>query len=166
MAYQPTVDLGGSIAELSRPAKVLNRNFMEKRRKPQGRKRKHHDLKGKYHNWLSPFLFTQIETARVTSGGPKWSTRAIVYVLKKKDPKTFQGLSRSTINRWIDRTGDKPKWSERTLERVRRGNEPGHDNCGRKGILVSEYYLRYTVKFITLSLGRSSGSGCTGEGTA
>ena len=137
MAYQPTIDLGGSVPELSRPAKVLNRNFMEKRRKPQGRKRKLKDPKGKYHNWLSPFLFTQIEAARVSSGGPRWSTRAIVHILKKNDPKTFQGLNRSTINRWIDCTGDKPIWSERTLERVRRGNEPGHDNCGRKGFFVS-----------------------------
>jgi hypothetical protein len=143
LAYQPTIYLGGSVAELSRPAQVLNRNFMEKRRKPQGRKRKHKDAKAKYHNWLSPFLFTQIDMARVTSGGPKWSTRAIVHVLKKKDPKTFQGLSRTTINRWIDRTGNKPKWSERTLERVKRGNEPGHDNCGRKGFFVSVINFKY-----------------------
>ena len=110
---------------------------MEKCRKPQGRKRKQKDTKGKYHNWLSPFLFTQIKTARILSGGPKWSTQAIVHDLKKKDPKTFQGLSHSTINRWIDRTGDKPKWNERTLERVRRGNEPGYDNFGRKSFFVS-----------------------------
>jgi hypothetical protein len=144
LVYQPTVDLGGSIEELSRPAQALNRNFMEKRKKPQGRKQKHKDPKRKYHNWFLPFLFTQIETARVTSGGPKWSTRSIVDMLKKRDPETFQGLSRSTINRWIDRTGDKPKWSERTLERIRRGNEPGHDNCGRKGIFVSVTYFKYT----------------------
>ena len=137
MAYQPTVDLGGSVAELSRPAKALNRNFMEKWKKPQGRKQKHNSLKGKYHNWLSPFLFTQIETARVTSGSPKWSTRAIVRTLKKKDPETFQGLGCSTIDGWIDRTSDKPKWSERKLERISCGNEPGNDNCGRKSFFVS-----------------------------
>lgn len=141
LAYQPSVDLGGSTAELSRSVKALNGNFMEKQRKPQGRKQKHKEPIAKYHNWLSPFLFTQIETARVTSGGPKWSTRAIVHALKKNDPKTFQGLSRSTIDRWIDRSGDKPKWSERTLERVRRGNEPGHDSLGRKSFLVSVIFL-------------------------
>ena len=117
---------------------------MEKRKKPQGRNQKHKVSKKKYHNWFSPFLFTQIETARVTSGGPHWSTRAIFNKLKKRDPETFQGLGRSTINRWIDRTGDKPKWSERTLERIKRGNEPGHDNCGRKGIFVTIIYFNYT----------------------
>ena len=117
---------------------------MEKQKKNQGKKQKHKDPKTKYHNWFSPFLFTQIETARVTSGGPKWSTQAIVNKLKKRDPETFQGLSHSTINRWIDRTGDKPKWSEKALEHIRCGNEPGHDNCGRKGIFVSVIYFKYT----------------------
>ena len=144
LAYQPTIDLGGLVAELSRPAQALNWNFMEKQRKPQGRKQNHTNPKSKYHNWFTPFLFTQIETARVTSGGPRWSTRAIVKALKKRDLETFQGLSCSTIDRWINCTGDKPRWSERTLEHVKCGNEPGHDNCGRKGIFVSVIYFKYT----------------------
>jgi hypothetical protein len=136
--------MGGSIAELSRPAHALNQKFMEKRRKPQGRKSKNDDQQTKYHNWLTPFLFTQIESAKVTSGGPRWSTRSIVKELKKRDPKTFQGLSRTTMDKWIDRTGDKPKWSEKTLERVKRGNDPGHANGGRKGIFVSINIINMT----------------------
>jgi hypothetical protein len=73
----------------------------------------------------------------VASGGPRWSTRSIVRELKKKDPETFQGFSRTTLDKWIDHTGDKPKWSKRTLERVKHGNDPGHANGGRKGIFVS-----------------------------
>ena len=73
----------------------------------------------------------------MVSGGPKWSTRSIAKELKKRDPVTFQGFSHTTLDKWIDRTGDKPKWSERTHECVKHGNDPGHANGGRKGIFVS-----------------------------
>ena len=46
----------------------------------------------------------------------------IVDTLKKRDPQMFQDINLSTINNWIDHTGYKPKWNERTLECVRHGS--------------------------------------------
>lgn len=51
----------------------------------------------------------------------------------------FGKISHTTINGWIDRRGDKPKWSERALKRVEFGNHQSLDNKGgRRGVLVSE----------------------------
>ena len=133
----PSIDMGGSVPELSRPANPLKEKFKAKVRKASGRKRKNAEKPTKYHNWFTPFLFKQIELARINSGGPKWSTRAITRKLQKKDFATFKGLRRTTMDGWIDRSGVKPCWSEKTLQRVRRGNEPGHANGGRRGVLVS-----------------------------
>ena len=88
----------------------------------------------KYHNWFTPFLFKQIDNVRILVGGPLWCTRKIVRELEKKDPKTFAGLNRTTVDGWIDRTQAKPKWSEKTLERI---NDLGHSKGGQKGVLVS-----------------------------
>jgi len=102
----PKLDQGGTTAELSRPA----------RSKKQA----------KYHNWFMPFIFKQIENARIVAGGPNWSTRAIEHELKKKDPVVFKDFRRQTLDEWIDRSQDKPKWSDKTLARIKRGNDIGH----------------------------------------
>lgn len=78
------------------------------------------------------------------AGGPRWSTRAIVRELKKRDLKTFDRLSHTTINGWIDRSGSKPKWAETFMACLQHGNEPGHSKGGQRGILVS-YKLKSTV---------------------
>lgn len=142
----PKIDIGGTIAELSRPANALVKKFKDKNRKPQGRKQTVDDKPTKYHNWLTPFLFTQIENARIAAGGPRWSTRAIVHELNKRDPRTFGHLSHSTINGWIDRSGSKPKWTETFLIRLQHGNEPGHSKGGQQGVLVSDtlYFIDET----------------------
>src|SRR5882762_9324428 len=144
LKHTPALDMGGSVAELSRPAHSLNAKFKEKVRKPSGQKSKNKEKHTKYHNWLTPFLFKQIEAARITSGGPKWSTRAITRDLQKKDFGTFKGLSRTTMDGWIDRSGDKPRWSDTILERIKKGNEPGHVNGGGKGVLVSTF-INFTI---------------------
>jgi hypothetical protein len=137
LSEPPKIDLGGTVAELSRPANTLIKKFKDKNRKPSGQKRTKEDKPSKYHNWLTPFLFTQIEQARIAAGGPRWSTRAIVHELNKKDQRSFGNLSHTTLNGWIDRSGSKPKWSETFLARLKHGNEPGHSNGGRRGVLVS-----------------------------
>jgi hypothetical protein len=48
------------------------------------------------------------------------------------------------MNEWIDQRGQIPKWSERTMEHVHRGNEVGHANGGHNGILVSSSESDYT----------------------
>ena len=82
-------------------------------------------------------LFQQIERARIVAGGPWWSTRGVVRELKRRDFETFKGLSRTTVDEWIDRSGSVPKWSDKTLERIKRGNQPGHSKGGQRGVLVS-----------------------------
>jgi hypothetical protein len=81
----PKLDQGGTISKLSRPACTLKKKFMKERQKPQGRKAFRTEKQVKYHNWFTPFLFKQIENARIMAGGPKWSTRAIERELKKKE---------------------------------------------------------------------------------
>ena len=110
---------------------------MKERQKPQGQKAFRTEKQVKHHNWFTPFLFKQIENARIAAGGPKWSTRAVERELKKRDPVVFKDFSHTTMNEWIDRSQDTPKWSDKTLVRIKRGNEVGHANGGRKGVLVS-----------------------------
>jgi len=131
---QPLIET--PIADLSRPARSMKEKMQAKKRKPQGRKSKKEKQPAKYTNWHLPMLFNQIELARVSTGGPRWSTCAIVHELQKRDYETFKGLCHTTLDEWIDRSGGKPKWSERMLERVKQGNTPGHDNKGQQGILV------------------------------
>ena len=67
------------------------------------------------------------------------SPSEIVKEARKIDPHLFAGLSRSTVHGWIDRSGDSPRWNDNVLRRIEqgKGNEPGHQNGGRPGILVS-----------------------------
>jgi len=127
-----------SIAELSRPDRAHNET-LRKKNKPQGRKQKHMKKDAKYHNWFSPFLWSQIEAgAKHVSVGKSMSTYHLVKVMQQKDPITFAGLSRSTIEGWIDRSGKIPRWNDAMLARIERGNHQGFDHGGRKGILVCE----------------------------
>lgn len=148
--------MGDSIAELSRPAHSLKEKFKAKVRKASGRKRKNTERPAKYHNWVTPFLFKQIEDAKITSGGPTWSTWAIISELQKKDFATFQGLSRTMINGWIDQSQNKPCWSEKTLERVKKGNQPGHINGGQKGVLVRDFNQQYRANKLKRHTGKLS----------
>ncbi|KAN0105518.1 hypothetical protein V8E52_010957, partial [Russula decolorans] len=125
-----------SIAELSRPDRAHNES-LRKKNKPQGRKQKHLKKDAKYHNWFSPFLWSQIEAgAKHISVGKSMSTYYLVKVMQQKDPITFGGLSRSTIEGWIDRSGKIPRWNDATLARIERGNHQGFDHGGRKGVLA------------------------------
>ena len=116
----PPLDQGGTVAALSRPARSAKERFIEKTCKPQGRKAIQPSKAMKYHNWFTPFLFKQIDDARRRSGGPRWSTTAIVNELKRKDITTFAGLNRTTLDGWIDRSGEKPRWSDTALNAYER----------------------------------------------
>lgn len=69
------------------------------------------------------------------------SASEIVKILKKRDPVTFDGLRRTTVNSWIDRSGPRPQWTAAVRERItsNKGNTPGHDKGGRRGILVCNF---------------------------
>ena len=135
----PKLDQGGTTAELTRPTRSLKKKFKNETRKPQGRKAFHTKKQAKYHNWFTPFIFKQIEKARIAAGGPNWSTQEIEHELKKYDPVVFKYFRRQTLDEWIDRSRDKPRWSDKTLARIKRGNDVGHANGGQKGALVSQF---------------------------
>ena len=59
----------------------------------------------------------------------------IVKELHKMEHKMFLKHAPQTVGAWIDRTGDRPRWSDATLERVKRGNKPGGLTT-RVGVLV------------------------------
>jgi hypothetical protein len=138
LQQMPLLHQGASVAKLSRPEWQTKRKFKAKTRKPPGRKATHQPKDATYHNWFTPFLFNQIENARIFAGGPKWSTRAIVKVLKLRDPVVFAKLlvNWTTIDMWIDRSGKKPRWSDRTVERIKQSNQTENSNAGRKRVLV------------------------------
>src|ERR1700720_4711329 len=126
-----------SIAELSRPARAEREVARNKNKKPQGRKRVHQPKDAKYTNWHSPFLWSQIEDAtRHPSVGYAMSASKIKQVLAVKNPKLFGHISHNTIDRWIDRSGPRPKWSDSALCMAENGNQPGGQG-GRTGVLVS-----------------------------
>jgi len=60
----------------------------------------------------------------------------IVNAAKQIDPVVFKGLSRTTVKCWIDRSGDKPKWTDTVLQKINHGNETGHNKEGQHGVLV------------------------------
>lgn len=124
-----------TIAELTRPARSLKEKIRAKNKKPQGRKRLHEARPAKYHNWHTPFCWSQIQLAAKQVGW-RMSSSAMVSALRRMDPDTFAGISRTTIEAWIDRTGDKPQWRNTVLQKVEQGNNPGHTKGGRRGVLV------------------------------
>ena len=104
----------GNIPELTRPARELKEKMRAKGRKVQGRKKIHEPRPAKYHNWLTPFCWTQIAIIAKQVGW-QMGASAIADGLKKRDPITFTKISRTTINGWIDHSGDKPQWKESIL---------------------------------------------------
>jgi hypothetical protein len=123
------------LPELSRPAREIQKKIKVATRKPQGPMPRKVPRPAKYMNWFSPFIWSQINTAaRIT--GWKMSATEIVHELRKHNPETFGKINRTTVNEWIDRSGDRPRWSDAALEKVGQGNNPGHNKGGRRGILV------------------------------
>ncbi|RXW18423.1 hypothetical protein EST38_g7441 [Candolleomyces aberdarensis] len=124
-----------SVAELSRPTRAIQARIIAQRRYPQGRKKKNEARPATYHNWFTPFIWAQIEQA-VKRAGWRMSATSIVREAQKADPEVFKGLRHSTVEGWIDRSGDRPRWKASVLQRLQRGNLTGHNKGGRQGILV------------------------------
>jgi hypothetical protein len=127
-----------SIAELSRPNRAELERAREKRKETQ-KKGRPQFLKARdavYHNWFSPFLWSQIVSAGKESS---WQMGAsdIRNRLQRKDPVVFAGISRTTINSWIDRSGSRARWSDTALSLAEKGNHQRHPNGGCRGVLVS-----------------------------
>jgi len=103
---------------------------------PQGRPKTTASQPAKLTNWMNPFLWATIEKA-AKRAGHRMSPAEIVKELHKIDSKIFKKLAPQTVGAWIDRTGDCPRWSDITLEQVKRGNKPGGLTT-RVGVLVRD----------------------------
>jgi hypothetical protein len=122
----------GNVAELTRPAREIKAKMKAQNRRPQGQKKRLEPRPAKYHNWLTPFCWTQIVMV-VKQVGWQMNASAIANGLKKKDPITFAKINRNTIEGWIDRSSGRPKWKESVLQRTAAGNNPGHNKGGHRG---------------------------------
>lgn len=146
----PTKKVKHSMAKLSRPGRAEKEIARNKNKKTAGRKHIHEPKDTKYMNWHTPFLWNQItDAAKHPSVGYSMSASRIRDILAAKDPKTFGHISRTTIDRWIDRSGPKPRWSDAVLRMAENGNRPGGQG-GRTGVLVSES-SQTKLKYLTKS---------------
>jgi hypothetical protein len=69
--------------------------------------------------------------------GWRMSTSEIRNCLQRRDPVVFVKISWTTINKWIDQSGPKPRWSDNALWMAENGNHQLHPNAGHHGVLVS-----------------------------
>ncbi|KAJ7934276.1 hypothetical protein B0H13DRAFT_2306007 [Mycena leptocephala] len=138
----PTKRFKMSVAEATRPNRAAENRMAEKKKlkgyEKRGRKKMKERKEAVYHNWFTPLSWTQIERAAThPSVGRNMSASAIRDVLRRSDPVIFEKISHSTIDGWIDRSGERPKWKESVLVRAEKANFQGHPNGGRRGALVN-----------------------------
>jgi hypothetical protein len=124
------------IAEDMHPGRQLKQQWVSTKRKLQGCKRKAVIRDAKYHNWFTPFSWAVIKQATHDVGW-EMSPTAIVQRAKAQVPTLFEGLTRETVRDWIDRSGERLRWSDAVLRRVKAGSNPGHSKGGQRGVLVS-----------------------------
>jgi hypothetical protein len=133
LKYRETA-LRGTVAKGSRPAREIKKKIKADARKPQGRPKKKADRPGKYINWLTPFSWSAITAAQLKVG---WHYTAIIKELQRSNYDFYQHLSVTTVREWVETAGGYTQWKPKVLARVTRGNVPGHNKGGRRGILVS-----------------------------
>jgi hypothetical protein len=95
---------------------------------------------------MAPLLWEQINKF-TRKNMPGMLPTDIVQDLKKFDPVLFAKLAPQTVGGWIDRSGDKPCWTKRTLEQVEKGHCPGGITTW-VGVLVK--YPEATEKIIKM----------------
>ncbi|KAF5384182.1 hypothetical protein D9615_003148 [Tricholomella constricta] len=127
--WSPTLN----VPEVSRPNRVLKEDIRQERG-TVGRPRTKEYKLAVLTNWMCPLLFCHIERAGRLAK-PQMRPVDIVRTLQKLDDGLFAGLTSQVVGRWIDRTGEFPRWSDNTLMRVELGNKPGGITT-RVGILM------------------------------
>ncbi|PPQ81023.1 hypothetical protein CVT24_013292 [Panaeolus cyanescens] len=130
-------DLEVVTPEDTRPAKKIKLDIKEKNRKPQGRKKNETTTvrSATYHNWLNAITWPLIKAAG-REAGPTMSRTAIARILKSRHRGIFQNIHPNTIDTWIDRkSGPRPRWSEKVLQRVKDGFNPIYNPLGRRDVL-------------------------------
>ena len=137
-----------TVAELTQPGQVILKRHKEKSRKSQGRKKKGHvECPAKYHNWHTPACWSQILLA-AKEAGPQMSATEIVKSLKWCDPVIFSGISRTTVDSWINHSSHPPCWMDSIITHKQNGmgNMPGHNKGGWHGILANYPNLVNDIK--------------------
>ena len=122
-----------AVAEASRPCREFKEHLRQDRGKV-GRPRSNAYEPTVLTNWMSPLLWMTIERVALHFK-PEMSPADIVRELKKLNSAQFSRLAPQTLGRWIDRTGEAPRWSDKTIARVQDGNRPGGTTT-RVGVLV------------------------------
>lgn len=122
------------VAEGSRPAREITKKVKAENRKPTGRKPKTAPRSAKYVNWMTPFSWSAITAAQRKVG---WGYTDILRELHRRNYDFFQYLKVQTIMGWIEKVGGFSQWKPSVIARATKGNIPGHDKGGRRGILVS-----------------------------
>jgi hypothetical protein len=123
------------IAEGSRPARQITQKIKAETRKPAGRKQKKVDRPAKYVNWTTPFAWSGIVAAQAKVG---WGYTDIVRELQRINYDFYQYLAVPTVMGWIETVGGFSQWKPSVLARAAKGNIPGHNKRGGRGILVNE----------------------------
>ncbi|KAK7038460.1 hypothetical protein R3P38DRAFT_2363163, partial [Favolaschia claudopus] len=121
------------IAEASRPAREITRKVKEKMRDPSGRKKKNPDRRAKYINWMTPFSWACITAAQRKVG---WGYTDIVRELRRVNYDFFQHLTPQTVKGWVEKIDGFSRWTPNVLARASKGNIPGHNKGGRRGVLA------------------------------
>jgi hypothetical protein len=67
-----------------------------------------------------------------------WGYTDIVRELRRVNYDFFQHLTPQTVNGWIEKVGGFSQWKASVLARAAKGNIPGHNKGGRRGILVKK----------------------------
>jgi hypothetical protein len=102
-------------------------------RKPAGRKQKKPARPAKYVNWMTPFSWSAIKAAQAKAG---WGYTDILRELQRANYDFYQYLIIQTIKGWIETVGGFRQWKPSVIARATKGNIPGHNKGGRRGILV------------------------------
>jgi hypothetical protein len=121
-----------NLAEATRPNRAFKKDTRHKRT-DIGRPRTKVYKEATLMNWMSPLIWSVID--RTSKHHPEMKPNKIVHALKLKDPVLFAKLVPQTLGAWIDRSGNRPVLSKKTLQRVARGNSPGGLTT-RVGVLV------------------------------
>ncbi|KAJ7934876.1 hypothetical protein B0H13DRAFT_2305332 [Mycena leptocephala] len=120
------------VADASRPAREIKKKVKAENRKPAGRKQKNATRSAKYVNWTTPFAWSAITAAQAKVG---WGYTNILRELQRGNYDFFQHLAVTTIMGWIETVGGFRRWKPSVLARALKGNVPGHNKGGRRGIL-------------------------------
>lgn len=91
-------------------------------------------------NWTTPFSWSAITVAQAKVG---WGFTDIVRELQRVNYDFYQYLTPQTVKGWIETVSGFHQWTPAVLARAGKGNIPGHNKGGRRGILVKKHHILF-----------------------